>query len=182
MAAGTHHSDFLFDPPTATCDPTTLSLPVPTWSAPADLHSSAGFVHIYCSRSREVRLFTSPSLLHIIKLIANTVCGSAWIDDDIWETCCVCAICEKRKLSVSGSFYNLYGGNLLLSHWESPVRWIKMLPVNSGWEGGKQPDDNGCLSLAFGSEPGCNQSWKIWLIQNDGITQCFITCSTYFNE
>lgn len=46
----------------------------------------------------------------------------------------------------------------------------KCYPSNCGCEGGEQPDNNGCLPLAFGTEPGENQSGEMWLIPPDRMT------------
>lgn len=164
--------------------PPTSSLPLPTRCAPTDLHSSTGFYHIYCSLSFQVRFVdVSSSLLQIVELITkNLRAARPQTGDHFWETCCVftsggvrngrfrdhCIICMEVTRS--------YPTGKVLSD-ES-----KMLAVNSGCEGGKQPDNNCCLSLMFGSEPGGNQSWKIQLIQTDRMTPWFITCRIYFND
>lgn len=172
---GRHDSDFLFDLPIAAPHPPSSHLLCCRWPAFSRwLHS-----HLLQWHPWGVFVYISFSLAHYHADCQNCVrlglnrwwfLGGLLHLWHLWEE-------EIIGLGIIPAL-----GNLLLSHWESPVRWIKMLPVNSGCEGGKQPDDNGCLSLAFGSEPGWNQSRKIWLIQNDGMTRWFITCSIYFNE
>lgn len=156
-------------------------LPPPTWTAPPDLHSSTGSFRMYRHHSLScacLRLFSPAWTLS--SWMPELPAVLAWIDDDFSGDLQRCV--RKRNYRFGDHSKIRTGVIIRYPTGEVLSDESKCYQSNRSREWGKHPEDIGCLPLGFGSEPGWNQSWQLWLIPPDRWPQWFITCRIYFNS